>query len=96
MRRGRTAVVGAGILGLTTAYRLLLEGAEVAVFERAPDLGGLVGAFDFAGRRTDRFYHVILPTDDRVVGLATELGSATVFGSGRRRSGSTTTHGTSR
>ena len=74
MRRGKTAVVGAGILGLTTAYRLLLEGSEVTVFERAPDLGGLVGAFDFAGRQTDRFYHVILPTDDRVVGLATELG----------------------
>src|SRR5205823_71620 len=36
--------------------------------------GGLVGSFDFAGQRADRFYHVILPTDDRVRGLATELG----------------------
>ena len=24
--------------------------------------------------RVDRFYHVILPTDDRVIGLAEELG----------------------
>ena len=38
------------------------------------DLGGLVGSFDFDGRRVDRFYHVILPTDDRVIGLAEELG----------------------
>ena len=47
---------------------------HVALFERASDLGGLVGSFDFDGRRVDRFYHVILPTDDRVIGLAEELG----------------------
>src|SRR5581483_7737887 len=41
---------------------------------RSHDLGGLVGAFDFDGHRVDRFYHVILPTDDRVRGLAEELG----------------------
>ena len=37
-------------------------------------MGGLVGAFDFAGHPADRFYHVVLPTDDRVLGLADELG----------------------
>jgi protoporphyrinogen oxidase len=71
---GRVAIVGGGILGLTTAYRLLRAGADVTVYERSSDLGGLVGAFDFDGRRVDRFYHVILPTDDRVRGLAGELG----------------------
>jgi protoporphyrinogen oxidase len=70
----RVGIVGGGILGLTTAYRLLQAGAEVAVFERSTDLGGLVGAFDFEGHRVDRFYHVVLPTDDRVRGLAEELG----------------------
>ena len=68
------AVVGGGILGLTAAYRLAKAGISVAVYERSPDLGGLVGSFEFEGRRVDRFYHVILPTDDRVRGLATELG----------------------
>jgi protoporphyrinogen oxidase len=68
------AVVGGGILGLTAAYRLAKAGISVAVYERSTDLGGLVGSFDFDGRRVDRFYHVILPTDDRVRGLATELG----------------------
>ena len=70
----RVGIVGGGILGLTAAYRLLQAGAEVAVFERSSDLGGLVGAFDFDGHRVDRFYHVILPTDHRVRGLAEELG----------------------
>ena len=74
MTGGRVAIVGGGILGLTAAYRLLQAGADVAVFERSNDLGGLVGAFDFDGHRVDRFYHVILPTDDRVRGLAEELG----------------------
>jgi len=67
-------IVGGGILGLTAAYRLASEGVEVSLFERSPDLGGLVGSFDFAGHPADRFYHVVLPTDDRVIGLATELG----------------------
>jgi protoporphyrinogen oxidase len=67
-------IVGGGILGLTTAYRLLQAGVDVAVYERSTDLGGLVGAFDFDGHRVDRFYHVVLPTDDRVRGLAEELG----------------------
>jgi protoporphyrinogen oxidase len=67
-------VVGAGLLGLTAAYRLASVGVRVSLFERAPDLGGLVGSFEFGGRPVDRFYHVVLPTDDRVVGLAEEVG----------------------
>lgn len=67
-------IVGGGILGMTAALRLAQAGARVSLFERAPDLGGLVGSFEFGDRRVDRFYHVILPTDDRVRGLAEELG----------------------
>ena len=68
------AVVGGGILGMTAAYRLAQQGVRVALYERSPDLGGLVGSFEFDGHAVDRFYHVILPTDDRVRGLAEELG----------------------
>jgi protoporphyrinogen oxidase len=67
-------IVGGGILGMTAAFRLAQAGARPVLYERAPDLGGLVGSFDFDGHPVDRFYHVILPTDDRVIGLATELG----------------------
>src|SRR5262249_33338134 len=49
-------------------------GVDVSLFERSSDLGGLVGTFDFDGKPVDRFYHVVLPTDDRVLGLADELG----------------------
>ncbi|MGH3127227.1 MAG: FAD-dependent oxidoreductase [Gaiellaceae bacterium] len=79
MSRGSAAVVGGGILGLTAAYRLSQAGVRVSVFERARDLGGLVGTFDFDGTPADRFYHVVLPTDDRVIGLASELGLGDTF-----------------
>jgi len=72
--RPTVAVVGGGILGMTAAYRLAQQGIPVALYERSTDLGGLVGSFDFDGHPVDRFYHVILPTDDRVRGLAYELG----------------------
>jgi protoporphyrinogen oxidase len=74
MTRPTVGIVGGGILGMTAALRLAEAGVHVAVYERAPDLGGLVGSFDFEGRPVDRFYHVNLPTDDRVLGLAEELG----------------------
>jgi protoporphyrinogen oxidase len=79
LSRPSVGIVGGGILGLTAAYRLAQEGVQVALYERASDLGGLVGSFDFDGRPVDRFYHVILPTDDRVVGLAEELGLGDKF-----------------
>lgn len=68
------AVVGGGILGLAAAHRLATRGVRVSVFEAADDLGGLVGTFDLDGRPVDRFYHVVLPGDDRVLALAAEVG----------------------
>jgi protoporphyrinogen oxidase len=67
-------IVGGGILGMTAALRLAQAGVKVALFERSRDLGGLVGSFPLGDERVDRFYHVILPTDHRVIGLADELG----------------------
>jgi protoporphyrinogen oxidase len=74
MSPGSVGIVGGGILGMTAALRLAQAGVKVALFERSPDLGGLVGSFPLGEHRVDRFYHVILPTDHRVIGLATELG----------------------
>lgn len=79
MTRTSVGIVGGGILGLTAALRLAQAGQQVAVYERSHDLGGLVGSFDFDGYPVDRFYHVVLPTDDRVRGLATELGLGDEF-----------------
>ncbi len=74
MTSERVAVIGGGLTGLTLAYRLATAGVGVDLYESAPGLGGLAGDMEFDGARVDRFYHVILPTDDRVIGLAEEVG----------------------
>lgn len=69
-------VVGAGILGTVLALRLAQGGAKVTLLERAPTPGGLAGSMDFEGHRVDRFYHVVVPSDERMIALAQELGLA--------------------
>jgi protoporphyrinogen oxidase len=70
----RTAVVGGGILGLTLALRLAQHGVAVDLLEAAPELGGLAGPFDYGEFVWDRFYHCILPSDRKLIGLLGELG----------------------
>jgi protoporphyrinogen oxidase len=70
----RVGIVGGGLMGLATAYRLAQAGVQVDVMDRADGHGGLMSSYDFDGHPVDRFYHVVLPTDDRVLGLAEELG----------------------
>lgn len=70
----RVGIVGGGILGTVMALRLQQAGAQVTLLERGASLGGLAGAFDFGGHRIDRFYHVIVPSDERMLGLVDELG----------------------
>jgi protoporphyrinogen oxidase len=74
--RPHVAVVGAGILGTVLALRLAQGGARVTLLERAATPGGLAGSMDFAGHRVDRFYHVVVPSDERMLALADELGLA--------------------
>jgi protoporphyrinogen oxidase len=70
MQRGYTgsrqnvAVIGGGISGLVSAYRLLQQGYGVTVFEADAELGGLGGTFE----------HVMLPSDGDLLGLLEELG----------------------
>ena len=70
----RIGIVGAGILGTVLALRLAEAGAKVTLLERAPHAGGLAAAMDFGGHRVDRFYHVIVPSDERMIALSDELG----------------------
>lgn len=71
---GSVGIVGGGLLGLTVAHRLAGRGIPVTVYEASGQFGGLAGSVALGGRRADRFYHVVLPTDDRVTGLCEELG----------------------
>lgn len=67
-------IVGGGFLGLTLAWRLRAEGHQVTVIEAAAEPGGLAAPAELGGFTWDRFYHVILLSDQHLRGLLAELG----------------------
>ncbi len=73
----RVAVIGGGFAGLTAAYDLRRTGVEVAVFEAAPQVGGL--ASGFKEPRWDwpleRFYHHLFRSDRAIRTLVDEIGA---------------------
>ncbi|HET7602503.1 MAG TPA: NAD(P)/FAD-dependent oxidoreductase [Gemmatimonadales bacterium] len=73
----RTAVLGAGALGLTVAYRLAQRGDEVIVLERESLPGGLAAGFEIEpGMWLEKFYHHLFRGDRHAIGLIEELGLA--------------------
>lgn len=76
-------VVGGGATGLGVADGLSQHGRSVAVLERSSTLGGLAAPWTLpvAGGEVqwDRFYHVVLSSDHRVIRLLARLGIAPTF-----------------
>lgn len=68
------AVVGGGILGMYLAWQLQERGAAVTLFERGPATGGLASPTNIGSFVWDRFYHVILLSDENLIGTLTRLG----------------------
>ena len=75
-RSSRVGVVGGGLLGSTLALRLRDAGHEVTILERADSVGGLASPEQIGDYTWDRFYHVILLSDRRLIGLLEEMGIA--------------------
>jgi protoporphyrinogen oxidase len=67
-------IVGAGLLGLATGYRLAQRGVPVTVYEASASVGGLAGTTEVGGVEVDRYYHAVTLEDKRMLGLAAELG----------------------
>jgi protoporphyrinogen oxidase len=72
----RVIVIGAGVMGLATAYQALLDGHEVDVLEASPEPGGMAAHFDFGGISIERFYHFVCRSDHPTFQLLAELGIA--------------------
>jgi len=68
------AVVGGGIAGLASAYRLQEHGYNVRIFEANRNLGGLAGVYETAGDPIEKFYHHLSKSEETIVELAEELG----------------------
>ena len=71
----RIAVIGAGVAGLTAAYRLTQRGHVADVYERWPGLGGQAATLDVGdGHLIERYYHHWFTSDRHIVELCDELG----------------------
>lgn len=80
-------IVGGGMLGMTLAWRLRAAGHEVTIIEGAAATGGLAAPETIGGFTWDRFYHVILLSDQRLRSLLEELGLADRLRWGTTRTG---------
>lgn len=67
-------VIGAGISGLTAAYRLATAGWHVEVVEGRGEIGGLARSMSLGRGRIERYYHFICKGDMHLLRLAKELG----------------------
>jgi len=68
------AVIGAGISGLTAAYRLKRRGFSVAVIEAGSRAGGVIGTERVEGLLYERGPNSILDTSPRIDELLVDLG----------------------
>ena len=74
--RPRVAVVGGGLAGLSAAIACADAGAEVALFESRPRLGGATWSFERAGLTFDNGQHVFLRCCTSYRGLLDRLGTS--------------------
>jgi protoporphyrinogen oxidase len=70
----RIAVIGGGIAGLTTAYRLAQAGHDVILWDPSEQLGGQAAAFPVPGGHLEFFYHHLFMSDTAIIDLIDELG----------------------
>ena len=70
----RTAVLGAGALGLSAAVRLARSGDTVTVLEREALPGGLAAGFEIEpGMWLEKFYHHVFRSDTHAVATIREM-----------------------
>lgn len=67
-------VLGAGVMGLAAAYRLVTLGHDVTVLEASSVAGGMAAHFDLGGVSIERFYHFVCKSDAPTFKLLDELG----------------------
>lgn len=70
----RVTVIGAGAMGLATAYHASKAGHSVEVLEAAPEPGGMAAHLNFDGLSIERFYHFVCKADAPTFALLNELG----------------------
>jgi protoporphyrinogen oxidase len=74
MTPANIGIIGGGLTGLVTAYRLSNAGHRVTIMEAGPQVGGLAAGFELAGYPVEQAYHFLYKTDEFILSLVDELG----------------------
>jgi oxygen-dependent protoporphyrinogen oxidase len=74
MSAGRVAVVGGGVSGLTTAYRLAAAGVDVTLFEASDRPGGKLGSIQVGDLRLEAGADSFVARKPWAVDLCSEIG----------------------
>jgi protoporphyrinogen oxidase len=71
----KIAIIGAGVAGLTAAYRLTQHAHQVDIFEASDHLGGLASCFmlEHENAKLEKYYHHIFISDLFIRNLVKEL-----------------------
>lgn len=70
----KIGIIGGGLSGLALAERLSRKGHALTVFEQDTQPGGLATYQDHGPFVFDRYYHVILPSDNYLITFLREIG----------------------
>lgn len=70
----QVVIIGAGPMGLSTAYFAAKAGHQVTILEADDRIGGTAANFDFDGLSLERFYHFVCKADTPTFTLLAELG----------------------
>ena len=69
----KICIIGAGITGLTTGYKLSKLGHDVEIFESASFSGGQASTINFENFEIEKAYHHLFVTDKAILELYKEL-----------------------
>ena len=70
----KIGIIGGGLSGLALAQRFSAMGHRTTVFERETQPGGLATYQDHGPFVFDRYYHVILPSDQHLISFLGDIG----------------------
>ena len=70
----KICIIGAGITGLASAYKLSKLGHEVKIFESSPFSGGQASTIKINDFEIEKAYHHLFVTDKSILNLYKDLG----------------------
>jgi protoporphyrinogen oxidase len=70
----KICVIGAGVTGLTAAWKLACDGFRVVLLESTLQPGGMLSSFNLGENRIEHIYHHIFTSDSDILDLINKLG----------------------